>query len=262
MGLGTDISAGANNAKNNSFWRYDMAKGRWIQAAQVPSGFVLRDRTVSIAYDNKVYVGLGLGKNDWWVLENPADNNSWRNLTAFPLTGESAFAFVANNNLYVAAVRSGATGPKPTVIYQFHAADNNGMGRWEEVAQINSAIYWPGTFVIGNDVYIGGDLDLTEDARPYYKFSPLNNNAIVKVTSLSIGDNINQRKGNAFTLNGKGYLLMDNKKVCEYTPDAGGGTWRVALDYTGAPEIHHAATVNGKAYGWNFVGYIYEFKQQ
>lgn len=262
MGLGTDISAGANNAKNNSFWRYDIAAGSWSQSAQVPSGFVLRDRAVSVVYNNKVYVGLGLGMSDWWVLENPADNTSWRSLTSFPLTGDNAFAFVANNNLYVAALKNSAANPKPTTIYQFHAADNSGLGRWQEVAQINDDIYWSATFTIGNDVYIGGDVDLAEDARPYYKFSPQNNNAIIKVTSLPMGDNINQRKGNAFALNGKGYVLMANKKVCEYTPDVNGGTWRVALDYAGAPEVHHAVTLGDKAYGWNYVGYMYEFRQQ
>lgn len=260
MGLGKDLSA-TPYANNDRFWSYDKTAGRWNAANTVPAGFALRDRALAITYSNKVYVGLGIGKSDWWELADPNDPNSWRPLTPFPLTTETrnAFAFVANNNLYVAGVNTTGARPFPTIIYQFHPAGNSSMGSWTEVARIPFAIYYSASFVIGNEVYIGGELDPADNTRPYYKFSPLNNNAVAKVAGLPAAT-INTRRNNAFSLNGKGYVLATNK-VYEYTPTASGGQWRLALDNPNAPEIHYGAVVEGKAYGWDFLGNVYEFKQ-
>jgi len=259
MGLGKDIGVTPNQF-NNGFWSYDKTTAQWNAAVQVPSGFTLRERAMSISSNNKVYVGLGLSKNDWWVLESPYDDNSWKSLTPFPLTSQTAnaFAFEVNNNLYVGAVNDNGSRPFPTVIYQFRPSDNNGLGSWVEVARIDFAIYFAAPFVIGNDAYIGGDMDQSNNSRPYFKFTPSNNNAVVKVSSLPAAS-YSTRKNNTFTLNGKGYVLAD-KKVFEYTPDASGGVWRIALDNANAPEIHHCISAGGKAYGWDFIGNIYEFR--
>jgi hypothetical protein len=260
FGLGKHIGAGPSQY-NSHFWQYDVATGEWIQAVQVPAAFALRDRAVAVSLGSKIYVGLGLGKNDWWELNDPRNSNSWRSLNPFPLTTSTNYAFVVNNNFYVAGVRTAATGPQPTIIYRFHPADNNNMGRWEEVAQFYETVFWPSVFVIGADAYIGGDWNVSENARPYYKFSPHNNHSITKVTSLTATEPLNKRRNNAFVLDGKGYVLMEGSKVYEYTPDANGGQWRVAHNNVNGPTIHYGATINGKAYGWDYVGNIHEFRR-
>ncbi|HWJ26880.1 MAG TPA: IPT/TIG domain-containing protein [Flavisolibacter sp.] len=259
LGLGTDISASPVKL-NNSFWNYDAAASQWFQTIQISADFPLRNNTLSIVFNNKVYVGLGNAMNDWCVLDNPGDNNSWRQLTSFPLTtnNDQAFAFVVANNLYVAGVKGSTTGRQPTIIYKFHPEYNNGAGSWEEIIQMNYSIYRSATIVIGDDAYFGGDLDLNSNSRPYYRFSPNNNNDIILLTSVPGSYQVG--RNNAFTLNNKGYILADNK-VYEFTPTPSGATWRTALIDNGAHEIKYGLEVNNRAFGIDIFGRIYEFKK-
>jgi hypothetical protein len=137
-------------------------------------------------------------------------------------------------------------------LYKFNA--NGGWshvltGDFSDMSRANAV-------VIGNDVYIGRALmEVLGTRKALFRFTAPNQ--FVRMADMP--DDLVGLSTPAFALNGKAYFLA-GARVWEYTPDANGGTWRMAVELTNAITMSFVEVVDGVAYGWTGAGRLFEFR--
>ncbi|WP_295119071.1 IPT/TIG domain-containing protein [uncultured Chitinophaga sp.] len=217
----------------------------------LPDGMLGPEQTNATAsvFNNKVYIGSALANDvtgKWWRY-NP-DNNTAETLPDLPTATTFSLSFVLNSTLYTGF---GGVNKK---LYKFNTAGN---GAWDEALTGDfREISHANAVVIGDNAYIGRALmDLNGFRQAMFRFTAPN--LFVRVTDMP--EQLVGLSTPAFALNGKAYFVVSTK-VWEYTPDANGGTWRVALDKPGATVISFVQVVDGVPYGWTGSGRLFEFR--
>jgi hypothetical protein len=227
------------------------AKQEWVMRPPPPAEMapaVMQHATAVVLNDN-VYIGTGLApaaSNKWWRYDPLA--NTAAPLAAYPENTSGALSFVLNNIVYAGF---GGVGKN---LYKFNEA---GGGSWQLAATGTFRELTGGSaLVIGNEVYLGRALLAPNGERKaMYKFTPPDQ--LVQVADMP--DEIVMQSTPSFTINGKGYFVVD-KRVWEYTPGATGGSWRMVVGTPDGPGIRHVGVINNVVFGWTGTGALYEFR--
>lgn len=235
------------------------AANGWQLTAQLsqtmaPAGLSM---ATAVVHNDRVYLGTGFNGNlstaKWWEFD-PATGNG-RQLTDYPQAAPHTISFVLNNRIYV------GFGSGNKSLYEFDPAGNNNLGSWtikasHTLQELNSG----NAFVLGNEVIIGRALPALNQPRlAMLKYTE--GGQLTRIADMP--QDLPSTSTQSFTIGNKGYFVI-NKNVWEYTPDAAGGTWRVAAGGDQQPAIKHVGvlTINGvrTIYGWTGSGHLYEFK--
>ncbi|MGX5819516.1 IPT/TIG domain-containing protein [Chitinophaga lutea] len=197
---------------------------------------------------DRVYFGAGLDKNvfrrKWWSYD--PESNTVAAAPDYPENTADGVAFELNGTVYA------GFGGVSTRLYKFIPATGWQLAANGDFQELNNIT----PVQLGNSVIFARVLpNLNAFRVAAYKFT-----APDQLTRIADLPDPSQSQGSiGFALGGKAYVSVD-KRIWEYTPDAGQGTWRAVVAAPDAPVIRFAAVVNGKAYGWTSSGNVYEFR--
>lgn len=243
-----------------SYVIYDPAQPAqgWASPATPPLNMAPANlqRATAVVHNGRVFFGTGfttVASNKWWEYD-PATNTSTA-LADYPNAVGNAISFVLNGKIYV------GFGGTNRNLYQFNLPGSGDPGSWTLKAtgtfqELNSG----SALVLGNEVILGRALPaLNQPRNAIFNFKEPDQ--LTRLTDMP--QDLPSMATPSFTLGNKGYFVI-NKNVWEYTPDAAGGTWRVALGGDQQPAIKQAAVLNingtSTAFGWTAAGHLYEFK--
>lgn len=137
----------------NDFWKYDVAKGKWTQAAEFPGKG--RSRAISFTVGNKAYVGLGYGHgslNDLWEYDPTKDK--WTKKGQYP--GKLTIASVCFTIGDKAYIGTGLGNPSSASItnefWEYDVLNNS----WKQITNYpGKGGFYNAAFSIGKIGYVG-----------------------------------------------------------------------------------------------------------
>ena len=146
------MGCGSNSSNLNDWWEYDVINDSWTQKANLPA--IERHHPFYFDINNFAYVGFGHSNNgiqkDFFKY-NPS-NDTWTQLNDFP--GEARVAgtqFSNNGKGYILSGDGDDHGPLDTG--EFWEYESSGDSWTQLPSHPGGAIWAPGNFVIGCDVY-------------------------------------------------------------------------------------------------------------
>lgn len=252
VGLGTTTTG----TFVNNFKIFNTTTSAWSAGPIIPAAMSTRKEAICFVLDNKAYIGMGRSSTselkDWWRFD--PSNNTWTQLTNYPVTGYSGACFVIKDTAYVI----GAPFTDYGNIYQFDPAANSGLGKWNIKKNMVLPAISTTSFSIGDYGYIiGGDtgIELYNEVNRY-----LPSSGEFKIFGQDPTPPLNDVPH--LVINFKGYLfytkatfntiyLYDpviDKLIDLQTP--------LPDNFTGQ---YNSAVVNGSGYIWTNSGKVYKY---
>lgn len=242
---------GTNN--NQEFYRYDTSDHKWYNAFHAPG---TGQHATIFRYDNYFFVSSGVlanGRNQvkWYYFE-PEYPNAWGSLPEWDFaSGNNGCAtFVVNGKIFSGFGMAGPT------LYRWDRSDEE-PATWQWVKpqhylDPSLCLYYASSFVLGNDVYVGAGFNAC-GSYPGTRYFKLNPEKGTQTAIASLPENVTF--SNAFSMNGKGYVVTENGGFYEYDPVA--DTWTIKGS-TGLAS-RYAAVVDGRIFAWNTQGDMAEY---
>jgi len=242
-GLGLNVvvlSTLIGDAEYTSSVEFLPIQGKWEQVADFPG--VARNLAISFTINDKGYVGLGFGNNqylrDMWQYD--PSNDSWRQLNDFPMEINSTFyvSFSIDGVGYVGISDEG------NEFWQYDAADD----LWLRVTDFPSkgVGFYMNSFVIQGKAYVGRGLAGNTEVE-FWVYDPMNDFWELKTTFPS------EWPASSLHVSSEtaGYMALglSSKDIWKYSPS--NNVWEQKGDF---PVVN---SNNGKSTAFHINGVIY-----
>ncbi len=237
IGLGN--KGGVNRI--SELWAYYPENNYWARKADF--GGEGRENAVSFVINDTAYAGTGFATSsttDFWAYF-PL-NDTWVRIEDF--AGQSrteAVGFSIEGKGYVGTGYSENTGCLKD-FWEYNPA-NNSWTRKADFGGSSRRAAW--SFVIGDKGYVGNGVCGSSFPSDFWEYDAFNDTWMQKSSSLPWG---NTNYAYAFSLNGKGYVLLrESKEFWEY--DAMNNSWTRMADFIGQGRFNPTGfVINDKAY--------------
>jgi len=246
-GMGSD---GTND--NSWFWKYDTSAHTWSQSSR---GGGSGEYATLLEHNGKIYVGDGILKNGteqskWWEFdpaspEQWSSNGEWK----FPANLNGGISFVHNGNIYA------GLGTSYSTLYQWDRPGSYIFDwKWKNGMYYTPlCLYYASHFVIGGQVYICSGISGCGSGSGNSKCWKLNPD-IPSIAEIAPLPEETQRT-QAFSYNGKGYVISHSGGFYEYDPAS--NTWTTRTN-TGIAS-RYASVIDGRMFSWAANGEMVEF---
>ena len=245
---------GANGANENRYFlRYDTSDNQWHNAFRSPGS---GQHASIVEYGGKIYVGNGVlinGRNQGtWSEFDPAQPDQWNSSTEwnFGAGNNGNVTFVVNGKIYSGFGNAGS------VLYRWDRTGNNpDLWKWVEPQHYtfpSLCLNFASQFVIGNDVYVGAGFNMCGSyvGTKYFKLNP----ETATYTEVEpFPENVTFT--NAFSRNGKGYVITENGGFYEYDPVANTWTTQAGVGLSS----RYATKIGDKIFAWTSDGQMAKF---